>query len=202
MMHLELETSNLDAYLEASDVIDFEQPIIREIAAQLIRAETTDVARAKRIYEFVRDRVSHTFDIQGDIVTCQASEVLQHRQGICFAKSHLLAAILRCVGIPTGFCYQRLLFEQENAPEFTLHGLNAIYLASVGRWIRVDARGNKPGVQAELCLEKEMLAFPIRAELHETDFAIVYSRPNVNVITALRNSETIAQLIQHLPDEL
>ncbi|GAP99665.1 hypothetical protein NIES2104_62310 [Leptolyngbya sp. NIES-2104] len=201
-MHLELETSNLDAYLEASDVIDFEQPIIREIAAQLIRAETTDVARAKRIYEFVRDRVSHTFDIQGDIVTCQASEVLQHRQGICFAKSHLLAAILRCVGIPTGFCYQRLLFEQENAPEFTLHGLNAIYLASVGRWIRVDARGNKPGVQAELCLEKEMLAFPIRAELHETDFAIVYSRPNVNVITALRNSETIAQLIQHLPDEL
>lgn len=201
-MHLELETSNLDAYLEASDVIDFEQPIIREIAAQLIRAETTDVARAKRIYEFVRDRVSHTFDIQGDIVTCQASEVLQHRQGICFAKSHLLVAILRCVGIPTGFCYQRLLFEQENAPEFTLHGLNAIYLASVGRWIRVDARGNKPGVQAELCLEKEMLAFPIRAELHETDFAIVYSRPNVNVITALRNSETIAQLIQHLPDEL
>jgi hypothetical protein len=32
-MLLELETSNLDAYLEASDVIDFEQPITREIAA-------------------------------------------------------------------------------------------------------------------------------------------------------------------------
>lgn len=202
MILLELETSNLGAYLAASDVIDFEQPEIRELAIQLSQAETTDFARAKRIYEFVRDQVAHTFDIRGDIITCAASEVLQHRQGICFAKSHLLAALLRCIGIPTGLCYQRLLFEQENVPEFTLHGLNAIFLASIDRWIRVDARGNKPGVQAEFSLEQEEIAFPVRVELNETDDARIYTQPNCNVIAALRNSATIAQLIQNLPDEL
>jgi transglutaminase-like putative cysteine protease len=202
MMLLNLEISHLDAYLSASDVIDFEQPEIRELATQLSQSETTDFAKAKRIYEFVRDQVAHTFDIRGDIVTCSASEVLQHRQGICFAKSHLLAALLRCVGIPTGLCYQRLRFEQENAPEFTLHGLNAVYLASLNRWIRVDARGNKPGVHAEFSLEQEAIAFPVRAELNETDDARVYCQPNRNVIEALRNSATIAQLIQNLPDEL
>lgn len=202
MMPLELETSNLNAYLEASEVIDFEQSTIHETATQLVEAETTDIAGARRIYEFVRDQVAHTFDVGGNLVTCYASEVLQHRQGICFAKSHLLAAMLRSVSIPTGFCYQRLLCEQENAPEFTLHGLNAIYLASIDRWIRVDARGNKPGVQAELCLEKEMLAFPIRAALHETEYAIVYSHPNANVIATLKNSSTVTELIQNLPDEL
>lgn len=46
-------------------------------------------------------------------VTCSASDVLQHRSGICYAKSNLLAALLRKEGIPTRFCYQRLiLFEQ------------------------------------------------------------------------------------------
>ncbi len=202
MMELQLETSNLSAYLAASEVIDFEHPAIEAIATQLIQSQLTDVAQAQRIYEFVRDEIPHSFDITGRVVTCHASDVLQHREGICFAKSHLLAALLRCVSIPTGLCYQRLLLEQENAPEFTLHGLNAVYLASVDRWIRVDARGNKPGVQAEFSLAQERLAFPIRAELHESEYDIVYAQPNVKVIAALRNSPTLLALIQQLPDEL
>ena len=201
-MPLKLEFSNLDAYLESSDVINCKQIEICETAIQLSHAEPTEIAKAKRIYEFVRDQISHTFDIQGEIVTCTASEVLQYRQGIYFAKSHLLAAMLRSVGIPTGLCYQRLVCEQEQGPEFTLHGLNAIYLVSLDRWVRVDARGNKPGVQAELCLEKEMLAFPIRAELNETEYSIICAKPNTNVITALQNSTTGTELIQQLPDEL
>ena len=127
-MPLKLESSNLDAYLESSDVINCKQIEICETAIQLSHAEPTEIAKAKRIYEFVRDQISHTFDIQGEIVTCTASEVLQYRQGICFAKSHLLAAMLRSVGIPTGLCCQRLVCEQGQGPEFTLHGLNAIYL--------------------------------------------------------------------------
>jgi len=43
---------------------------------------------------------------QRDVVTCSASEVLREGTGICFAKSHLLAALLRAVGIPAGLCYQ------------------------------------------------------------------------------------------------
>ena len=78
--------------------------------------------------------------------------------GICMAKSHLLAALCRSVKIPAGFVYR---FKRElEGPEFGLHGLNGIYLDSLGRWIRVDPRGNKPGVNAQFNLDDEQLAFP------------------------------------------
>lgn len=64
-MPLKLESSNLDAYLESSDVINCKQIEICETAIQLSHAEPTEIAKAKRIYEFVRDQISHTFDIQG-----------------------------------------------------------------------------------------------------------------------------------------
>ncbi len=48
-------------------------------------------------------------DINGKVVTCKASEVLRYKEGICNAKAHLLATILRANGIPSGFCYQRLI---------------------------------------------------------------------------------------------
>lgn len=59
-------------------------------------------------YEFVRDAISHSGDVAGRAVTCAASDVLQAREGLCYAKSHLLAALLRSNGIPAGFCYQAL----------------------------------------------------------------------------------------------
>lgn len=41
--------------------------------------------------------------------------------GICFAKSHLLAALLRCKSIPAGFCYQKLILDDETAPVLIYH---------------------------------------------------------------------------------
>lgn len=57
-------------------------------------------------------------------------------------------ASLRSVGIPAGFCYQVLRFGPTDDEEMVLHGFNAIYLASLDRWIRVDARGNTNGINA------------------------------------------------------
>jgi len=36
-------------------------------------------------------------------VTCKASDVLIYGTGYCYAKSHLLAALLRANAIPAGF---------------------------------------------------------------------------------------------------
>jgi transglutaminase-like putative cysteine protease len=105
MISLQTETQDLTAYLTASEIVDFENPAIRKIATELAHSAPSQLEQATRIYEFVRDQVSHSFDIQGKVVTCNASEVLHHREGICFAKSHLLTAMLRCIGIPSGFCY-------------------------------------------------------------------------------------------------
>lgn len=51
---------------------------------------------SNKVDEYVRDKVSHSADINEDILTCAASEVLKAGHGICFAKAHLLAALLRC----------------------------------------------------------------------------------------------------------
>lgn len=63
-----------------------------------------------------------------DEVTCRASEVLKEGHGLCFAKSNLLAVLLRFMDIPVGFCYQTLVHEDG----FVLHGLNAAYLMANG----------------------------------------------------------------------
>jgi len=92
-------------------------------------------------------------------ITCKASDVLAYGTGYFYAKSHLLAALLRANSIPAGLCYQRLsIFE--NGPPYSLHGLNAIYLKNIG-WYRADARGNKEGVDAQFTPPREKLAFPI-----------------------------------------
>lgn len=201
-MKLQLETGNISAYLAASEVLDFEEPIIQGIAQKLSATAKTDVELAKLAYEFVRDQISHSFDIHGRTVTCKASEVLKCGEGICFAKAHLLAAFLRSLDIPTGLCYQRLVFNDEDPTLLTLHGLNAIYLGSLERWIRVDARGNKPGVNAAFSLTAEALAYPVRPHLGEVDDPTIYAQPHASVVAALQQSSTLDALRQNLPQDL
>jgi len=74
-------------------------------------------------------------------------------QGICFVKSNLLAAFLRFMDIPTGFCYQTLTHEDG----FVLHGLNAVYLDE--GWFRLDSRGNRADLDAQFSMGKASLAF-------------------------------------------
>jgi transglutaminase-like putative cysteine protease len=199
-MELLLESNDINDYLTASEIIDFDKDNIQSIANNFQEKVRTDIELAKLIYEFVRDEISHSCDINGNIVTCKASSVLKYKQGLCFAKSHLLAALLRAVEIAAGFCYQRLVFDDAQPNYHTLHGFNAIYLASINRWLRVDARGNKPGVKAEFCLDTEVLAFPVRSNLKEIDYPIVYHQPNSQVISALKNNTNLEKLIRNLPN--
>ncbi len=201
-MELVSEIKDISYYLAASEVIDYEDKGIQAIAAELLARSKNKVELAKSAYEYVRDCIAHSCDIQGHVVTCEASSVLRHKEGICYAKSHLLAAILRCLKIPTGFCYQKLVFDDSEPSYLTLHGLNAIYLEDLYKWMRVDARGNKQGVRAEFNIEKEILAFPVREEMGELDYPIIYAKPNESVVGALRNIKTLEALMVNLPQEL
>jgi len=151
----------------------------------------------------VRDVIHHSSDIRGTRVTCVASDVLSYREGLCYAKSHLLAALLRAQGIPAGFCYQRLLLGSTPAEGYVLHGLNAVYLSSEARWIRLDARGNKPGIQAEFSTEEERLAYVVQPALGEIDYPTIYAQPHPIVIKALQGHTNCLDLCERfLPDHL
>ncbi|HLW31708.1 MAG TPA: transglutaminase-like domain-containing protein [Aequorivita sp.] len=123
------------------------------------------------------------------------------KRGFCFAKSHLLATLLRGMGIPTGFCYQRVLRKGTIESGYALHGLNAVYLPDTG-WFRLDPRGNKPGINSQFTIEKEQLAYPIRVELGEVDYPQVLFASLPSVIEAMHASRNCEELFYKRPEEI
>ncbi len=184
-------------YLEPSEFIDFDHPEVARKATELAAGRQADEDVAERCFEFVRDEVKHSWDFELGPVTCRASDVLIHGTGYCYAKSHLLAALLRANRISAGLCYQRLSVDG-NGPPFSLHGLNAVFLKRYG-WYRIDARGNKPGVEAAFCPPVEKLAFPI-ANQEEADLPEIWAEPLSIVVKLLTDNATVEQVYRNLPD--
>jgi hypothetical protein len=194
-----IDSAQLDmaSYLADSEHIDWRHPLVWAKAAELAAGAAGDEEIARRCFEFVRDSIKHCWDYRLNPVTCKASAVLQHATGYCYAKSHLLAALLRANGIPAGLCYQRLSVGVEGPP-YCLHGLNAVYLKQYG-WYRIDARGNKLGVFAEFIPPLERLAFPIASEA-EKDLPGIWAAPLPAVISALTQNATVELVYENLPD--
>jgi transglutaminase-like putative cysteine protease len=187
----------VDEYLTASDVIDWQHPAVSALAQQLAGGakDTTDLAR--RCFEWVRDEIEHSVDFHRSEVTCRASEVLAARTGFCYAKSHLLAALLRANGIPAALCYQRLSIDG-HGPPYCLHGLNAVYLPQHG-WYRIDARGNKPGVCAQFTPPLERLAFNVELP-GEANLPGLCDEPLAAVCDVLRRYDSAEDVAANLPD--
>jgi len=98
----------MKAFLEETKIIDFSNSDIQKLSKELSFGCKSDVEIAKNCFTFVRDEIRYTGDYQDNITTYKASDVLKYKTGWCYAKSHLLAALLRANDIPTGFCYQRI----------------------------------------------------------------------------------------------
>jgi transglutaminase-like putative cysteine protease len=196
------ESDELSDYLAADKIIDWQTPAVRQKALEITAALSDEIDKARCLYEWVRDAIPHSHDAGQEVVTCSASEVLQHGTGICFAKSHLLAALLRSVGIPAGFCYQVLRTDPPVDNEPVLHGLNAVYLATLGRWIRVDARGNSSGIDARFSIKKEQLAFAMDPGADEFIYETIFASPAQSVVDCLRRCTTMDELWLDLPQSL
>ncbi len=184
-------------YLSPSPYIDYEHPDVLAQARTLAAGVDSELALVRSCFEFVRDDIRHSSDFQRSPTTCKASDVLKARTGFCYAKSHLLAALLRANGVPAGLCYQRLSVGDQGPP-YCLHGLNAVYLRGFG-WYRIDARGNKPGVDARFQPPVEALAFPIR-EPAERDLPEIWAQPLPAVVEVLERYNTWEGVLAHLPD--
>ena len=184
-------------YTRNSTVINWKHPSIRECSAGILSKSNSTFEYIKNVFEYVRDTIPHSHDFQMQVVTCIASEVLKHKTGSCYAKSHLLASLLRAQKIPVGFCYQRLSLE-ENGPPYCLHGLNAVFLEEYN-WYRIDARGNKEGVDARFTPPVEQLAFFV-TEPQERNLPEIWSEPLPVIVQALQTHQSVEELYHNLPD--
>lgn len=195
----------MQEFLQSSEIIDWQHPDILQLADRIAATHQNTVAIAKACFEWVRDEIHHSRDYQMNPVTCQASDVLKNRTGYCFAKSHLLAALLRANQIPAGLCYQRLSMndppvakQHQHQVPCTLHGLNAVFLPEFG-WYRVDPRGNREGINARFTPPQEQLAFAIELP-QEADFINIFSEPLPAVLAVLQSSKRWEEVLISLPD--
>ncbi|MCK5667278.1 MAG: transglutaminase family protein [Thiotrichaceae bacterium] len=184
-------------YLESSIYINWDNPEIKALAKFLSLELSSEEEIAKSCFEWVRDNIKHSSDYQLNSITCKASDVLLHNTGFCYAKSHLLAALLRANKLPTGLCYQRLSVNGDGAP-YCLHGLNAVFLKKY-RWYRIDARGNKEGVNAQFSPPHEQLAFPINLK-PEANLPEIWPEPLPIVVSVLEKYHTYKEVNSALPD--
>jgi len=86
-------------YLESTDLVDFNTPIVKQKALELTQTANSDREKVQRIYHFVRDEIPYTFtrNLQ------KASDVLAEQAGQCNTKTTLTIALLRAVNIPARY---------------------------------------------------------------------------------------------------
>lgn len=199
-MKLKFHSEKQEDYLvENPPFIVFSTPTIQARITKLEKSAETLEERARLAFEIARDEVHHSFDTKDQAVSISAEDALRTCNGICFAKAHVLAALLRGMGIPAGFCYQRVLRKPDDPNSgFALHGLNSVWLEPYG-WFRVDPRGNKPGVDSQFSPTEEKLAYPIRPELGEADYPDVFSAPLPSVLRAMEKADSTATLFSSRP---
>ncbi|WP_373975177.1 transglutaminase family protein [Chitinibacter sp. SCUT-21] len=180
---------DLDAYLAACPVIDWQHPIIT--AQALFLADDCVEQTVRNCFHFVRDHIEHSVDFQRETITITASEVLSNGSSLCFGKSHLLVALLRANGIAAGLCYQRLKWSGADSA-FCLHGLVAFWLAGKG-WSRCDPRGNtRAGINAQCLIGQDSFAFAIRYP-GEKLFDGIYAQPLPQIVAHLQNCNSISR---------
>lgn len=194
-----LQSNTLHDYLKMTPVIDWGDRRIQEKTAEIVHGAATDIDKGRKLFKWVRDCIPHSADIGSEVVTCSASGVLEGGTGICYAKSHLLAAMCRFAGIPAGFCYQVYRCSPPNYGT-AIHAFNAVHLASIGKWIRIDARGNTGDINAQFGIEREHLAFPVDPEKGELFiYNMVFTDPVPQVVEVLSRYESRTEMWRHLP---
>jgi len=187
----------MEKYLRSTEIIDWDHPDVKDLAGSLSAGAKDKEDIARRCFNWVRDNIKHSFDYQLSPVTCNASDVLAAGTGYCYAKSHLLVALLRAKGIHAGLCYQRLSRES-NGPPFVLHGLVAAYITPYG-WYRIDPRGDRPDIAARFTPPVERLAFKPLLK-GEADLPEIWPDPLPVVVEALLANKTWDALFENLPD--
>ncbi len=198
---MQMERAEIDRYLEDTIVVDWQTPAVFEQARALSRGCGSEETRVRALFEWVRDAISHSFDVGADVVTCNASQVLRERTGLCYAKSHLLAALLRARGIPAGFCYQRLKSDPP-ASGHVLHGFVAAWIDAFERWVLLDARGNNDRIQTEFRIDPPSLAHVPDPDEGEETLGLIYARPASKVVDLLSRADSLARVRSHLPSTL
>jgi transglutaminase-like putative cysteine protease len=180
-------------FLACSPLIACTHPAVRVRARELVHDAENEEEQIRRLYTFVRDTIIHSADTDQSRLIWKAPQVLSAGHALCFGKSHLFVALCRAVGIPAGLCYQRL---KKESGGYVLHGLAAVWIEEEERWIRVDPRGNKPGINAQFDpAGDEKIAYPVMDDPGEWLDPNIYPEPWDSIVRLYENTQDVAAFI-------
>ena len=221
-MQLIRENRPYEDYLAAHSPVNCDEPRVSFVAEHLMgrlssQLESPDTAPwsdpetalVRLTYEYVRNKIANSTPATSGKMTWRASEVLNEKEGTCYGKANLIAALLRKNGIPTGFAYQYL--RETTTGPLVLHALNAVYLESLGGWVRLDAshmpesthRSPLEQAPAEFAaVDTAALIRPVRPELGEDSLPIVYAEPDAQLARLFKQSTSLQELWAHRPARL
>ena len=185
-------------FLSENEYTDFSSPVISRKPDELFRSARNDTGKAKIAYEYVRDEIHHSFDINAAVITAKASDVLMHKTGICHAKSNLLAALLRLQGIPADFCSQHITLADDDSPGYCVHCCNAVFTDK--RRIKADTRGSTNGRNAQFSLTALQPAFPDRSRYDEYFWEGICSEPHSDTMRMLEKADSLQEAADNIPD--
>ena len=189
---------DIEIFLDEDKYVDFSSAVIQNKVKSLFYGIDDDIEKAKIAYKFVRDEIPHSFDVDPDIITAKASDVLIHNNGICHAKANLLAALLRAQNIPVGFCFQRVTLSDDDSMGHCVHCFNAIFVDN--KWIKVDASGNRNGKNAQFSLAEPKLAFANRSEYDEYFWEGIFAKPHLDTMLMLEKASSLQDIDDNIPD--
>ena len=70
------KSCDIREYLKADAVIDYNDESVSSLADELYKQSEDNLDYIRNAYEYVRDRIPHSADVNAEEVACSASEVL------------------------------------------------------------------------------------------------------------------------------
>src|SRR6201996_3967572 len=151
-------TDNADSYLESTEYLDADHPLVAALAETLTHGAQSDVERIRAIYLYVRDLRYEVLESFRSLAAGQrsASAVLEHGVAFCMGKASSFAALSRAAGVPARVAFQtlespekeflspevRALWGGKRGRPLPWHSLGEAFLN--GRWIKLDATIDAP----------------------------------------------------------
>jgi transglutaminase-like putative cysteine protease len=138
-----VDPGTVSTYLSPTTFCDFEHESIRAAAARLSEGAASAAELARAAFYFVRDEVRYSLGLTQD----RASDTLLRRRGSCSHKANLFVALLRALGVPSGYHFMIVKAREYLGPGITprftqfmgQRSLHVFPAALVnGGWVRCD----------------------------------------------------------------
>lgn len=125
--------------VECKDIESEDKEIV-ELADRITKGKTTDIEKARSIYEWVSNNINYDYDKLNDQMSSDftgnygALNTLKTKKGVCYDYSTLTAALGRAAGLKV-----KVVLGYSDGNKEALHNWNEFYVSSQNTWIKADA---------------------------------------------------------------